>query len=45
MAAGNNSWNLYAYYGLLPLFRDGVQVEGETINLHTLNLGLMFYIL
>lgn len=45
MAAGNNSWNLYAYYGFLPLFKDGTKVEGETINLHTMNLGLMFYIL
>lgn len=45
MAAGNNSWNLYAYYGLLPIFKDGIEVEGETINLHTMNLGLMFYIL
>jgi hypothetical protein len=43
-AAGYNTWNFYAYYGLNPIFRQGT-VENNRINMSTLSLGLMFYIL
>ncbi|MEW5676791.1 porin family protein [Flavobacterium enshiense] len=42
--AGYNTWNLYAYYGLSPIFKKGT-VAGKDLELNSLNLGLMFYIL
>lgn len=44
MAAGYNTWNFYAYYGLNPIFSDAV-LDGEPVDLRTISLGLMFYIL
>ncbi|KAF2516074.1 porin family protein [Flavobacterium foetidum] len=45
IAAGYNTWNLYVYYGLSPLFKSTETVTGEKLNLKTLNAGLIFYIL
>ncbi len=45
IAAGYNTWNLYIYYGLNPLFNSATTLSGEKINMKTLNAGLMFYIL
>ncbi|MGX7667590.1 porin family protein [Flavobacterium pedocola] len=42
--AGYNTWNLYAYYGLSPIFKEG-KTSGRDLELKSLNLGLMFYIL
>lgn len=44
VSAGYNTWNLYAYYGLNPIFKEGT-VEGQKLEMSTLSLGLMFYIL
>ncbi|MFZ4105108.1 porin family protein [Flavobacterium sp.] len=44
LAAGYNTWNLYAYYGLKPIFKS-VEINGEKINTTTFNIGLQFYIL
>lgn len=44
VAAGWNTWNFYAYYGLNPLFKSAT-IDGEKIKMQTLNIGLMFYIL
>ncbi len=44
ISAGYNSWNLYAYYGLQNMFKNG-SLNGNPIELSTLNVGLMFYIL
>lgn len=44
LATGYNTFNLYAYYGLNPLFKTS-QVNGEKNNMQSLNLGLIFYIL
>lgn len=44
MAAGRNTWNLYAYYGLKPIFKSA-KLNGNDVEMSTLNLGLMFYIL
>ena len=44
LAAGFNTWNLYAYYGLKPIFKS-VEISGEKINTTTFNIGLQFYIL
>lgn len=44
IAAGYNTWNATVYYGLNPLYKKGT-LNGEPIDLTTLNVGLMFYIL
>ncbi len=41
---GFNTWNFHAYYGLNPLFKSA-RIDGELIEMKTLNLGLQFYIL
>ena len=43
LTAGNNTWNLYTYYGLSSFFKKDIITEGARLN--TLNIGLMFYIL
>lgn len=45
LAAGYNTWNVYLYYGLNPLFNSATTLSGEKINMKTLNAGLIFYIL
>ncbi len=44
LATGYNTWNFNVYYGLNPIFKSA-ELNGESIDLRTLNLGLMFYIL
>lgn len=44
IATGWNQWNFYAYYGLQNIFKKGT-LNGNAIEMKTLNLGLMFYIL
>lgn len=44
IASGYNSINVYAYYGLNPLFKSA-KTATESIDMNTLNLGVMFYIL
>lgn len=44
LATGYNTWNLNVYYGLNPIFKSA-KLNGEPIDMHTLNVGLMFYIL
>lgn len=44
LAAGYNTWNVYAYYGLTSLY-DGAKVEGRELKMNALHLGLQFYIL
>ncbi|MCG2610124.1 PorT family protein [Flavobacterium sp. SM15] len=38
MTAGYNTWNVYVYYGLNPIFKDGSKLSDFTV-------GFMFYIL
>ena len=45
LSAGYNTWNLYIYYGLNPLFKSATTINGEDLKLKTLNAGLIFYIL
>ncbi|MCR4031887.1 MULTISPECIES: porin family protein [Flavobacterium] len=45
LAAGYNTWNVYLYYGLSPLFNSATTLSGEKINMKSLNAGLIFYIL
>jgi len=44
MAAGWNTWNFYAYYGLKPIFKSA-KINGEEIKMVSFNVGLQFYIL
>ncbi|PWB23188.1 hypothetical protein DCO46_15250 [Flavobacterium sp. HTF] len=45
LSAGYNTWNLYIYYGLNPLFKSVKTLSGEDLNIRTINAGLIFYIL
>ena len=45
LAFGWNTWNFYAYYGLNPLFKSSAKIDNQSIDMHTTNFGLMFYIL
>jgi hypothetical protein len=44
IAVGFNTWNFQAYYGANSLFKN-VSVNNEAVDMSTLNIGLMFYIL
>lgn len=43
-ALGYNTWNIYVSYGLNPILSDAA-LNGRSIDLNSLNLGLQFYIL
>jgi hypothetical protein len=45
ISAGYNTINLFAYYGLNSLFKSSAKVNNETIQMSTLSIGVMFYIL
>jgi hypothetical protein len=42
---GYNTWNFHAYYGLNSLFKSDAKIDGKSIDMNTVNIGLMFYIL
>jgi hypothetical protein len=44
LSAGYNSINVYAYYGLNSLFQSA-KTATESIDMNSLNIGIMFYIL
>lgn len=44
LSAGYNSINVYAYYGLNSLFQSA-KTTTEYVDMNTLNIGIMFYIL
>jgi hypothetical protein len=44
LAVGHNTINLYVYYGMNPIFKSA-KIDGKSIDMQTLNFGLMFYIL
>jgi hypothetical protein len=44
VASGYNTFNVYVHYGVNSLFKSG-QVGTEKVQLRSLNLGLIFYIL
>lgn len=45
IAAGYNMWNIYLYYGLNSLYKSSAKIDDRTIDMNTLTIGLMFYIL
>jgi hypothetical protein len=44
ISAGYNTINVYAHYGLNSLFKSA-KIEGESIDMKVLNVGVIFYIL
>jgi len=44
LATGFNTWNLNIYYGFNPIFKSA-EIDGKPIDMRSLNIGLMFYIL
>jgi hypothetical protein len=44
LSAGYNTINVYAHYGLNPLFKSA-KIEDKSIDMKTLNVGVIFYIL
>lgn len=45
LSLGYDTWNIYMYYALNPIFSDNVILNGEQLNMNTIKIGLMFYIL
>jgi hypothetical protein len=45
ISVGYNTFNLYAYYSLNPIYKNAVLSNGQDIKLNALNVGLIFYIL
>lgn len=45
LTTGWNTWNIYAYYGLNPLFKSSAKIENQAIEMNSANFGIMFYIL
>lgn len=45
ISAGYNTWNFYVYYALNPIFNSTAKLNGETIDMNAIKIGLMFYIL
>lgn len=44
-AFGYNTFNFHVYYGLTPFFSSEAQLEGQEIDMNSLQVGLVFYIL
>ena len=45
LSAGYGTWNFHLYYGLNTIFDRSSQLNGESIDLRALKIGLIFYIL
>lgn len=45
LSLGYNTWNLYFYYGLNPIFSKNTQLNNIGIEMNAIKVGLMFYIL
>ena len=45
LSAGYNTWNLHLYYGLNTIFSKDALIDGTPIDLKTIKVGLLFFIL
>lgn len=45
LSAGYSTWNLHIYYGLNPIFKDTAKLDGKAIDMNSIKIGLMFYVL
>lgn len=44
LSAGYNTWNVYIYYGLNPIF-EGISLDNKSVDMNAVKIGLIFYIL
>jgi hypothetical protein len=45
LSAGYNTWNFHVYYGLNSILNNHASLNGESIDINEVKIGLMFYIL
>jgi hypothetical protein len=45
LSAGYDTWNFHVYYGLNSIFDTNAKLNGKTIDMKSIKIGLMFYIL
>ncbi|MFK8044714.1 MAG: porin family protein [Crocinitomicaceae bacterium] len=45
LSAGYGTWNFHLYYGLNPIFGDNSTLNNINIDMKSLKIGLMFYVL
>lgn len=45
LSGGYNTWNLYLYYALNPIFSDESKLNNKQLDINAIKIGLMFYIL
>lgn len=44
LSAGYSTWNFNVYYGLNSLFNDRAKLNGESLDMNSIKIGLMFYV-
>ena len=45
LSAGYNTWNLHLYYGLNPFFSNKATLNGNSVDVGLIKIGLVFYML
>jgi len=45
LGVGYNTWNAYLYYALNPIFKNEAKIDGKSIDINAIKIGLIFYIL
>lgn len=45
LSAGYSTWNFNVYYGLNTIFKDSAELNGESLDMNSIKIGLMFYVL
>lgn len=45
LSVGYATWNFHVYYGLNSIFDDSAKIDGQSIDMKSFKIGLMFYIL
>ncbi len=45
LSVGYSTWNAYLYYAINPIFKNAAKVNGKSIDINAIKIGLIFYIL
>lgn len=45
LSAGYSTWNFHVYYGLNSIFKDAAEINNKSLDMNTIKVGLMFYVL
>lgn len=45
LSAGYSTWNAHIYYGLNSIFDKNAKIDGQSIDMNSVKIGVMFYIL